>query len=317
LFGCAPGHWQLQRCTACHTSYVDPRPTPQSIARAYQTYFTHTADALPAQPGSTPPARRWGYWAKACVNGYRNARWGMALAPSSAWGRHLIGLVWPMRSLTIALMRHLPPRPPRPGARLLDVGCGNGDFLDRARAAGWQVQGVDFDAQAVASARAKGLDVRVGGLDQLLGQVEAFDCVTCSHVIEHVHDPARWLKDMHTLLRADGRLWLQTPNINSIGHAHFGPDWLALDPPRHLVLFTPASLTALMEQCGFQVRLLPLPMAMAVSVYEDSRSLKAGHARMNPLSWRSFLHAGALFDAVRQSLQTPRAEFITVEAVRR
>ena len=46
-------------------------------------------------------------------------------------------------------------------------------------------------------------------------------------------------------------LWLATPNLDARGHAIFGTDWIRLDPPRHLVLFTRASLAAALEEAGF------------------------------------------------------------------
>lgn len=311
LFGCAPGHWQLFTCTACQTAYVDPRPDQTSMWRAYGTYFTHNDGA------GSPPATGLRGWIKAALNGFRKNRWRMPLTPANASTGYLIGLIGPLRDLIIAHMRNLPGQLPRAGASLLDVGCGNGLYLDLARQAGWQVKGVDFDAQAVASAQARGLDVRAGGLEQVQDLAGSFDRLTCSHVIEHVHDPRQWLQSMHAMLRPGGTLWLQTPNVDALGHQRFGADWLGLDPPRHLSLLNPQTLCQLLQECGFTVRELPLPALMALSVYQDSAAMAKGLPQIGArLSWRSFTQWRWLRDAWRQSRDLSHAEFITVEAVK-
>lgn len=318
LFGCAPGHWQLHTCTACSIAYMDPRPTEASIGRAYASYFTHAE--VGSENGYTADApsihQRLRQWVLAGLNDYRNMRWNTNLKPAKAWGRAAVFVIPPLRSLLIAHMRHLPRRPPYPGARLLDVGCGSGAFLELAQSAGWQVQGVDFDPLAVAVARSRGLNVRCGGLEQIAEQTGTYDFLTCSHVIEHLHDPKGWIKGMHAMLRPNGKLWLQTPNIASLGHRRFGADWRGLEPPRHLILFNPKSLMAVLQSAEFTVRFLPLPMLMAVPVYDASRNLAKGKPHTDGFAWRSLLHIPTLWTALVQSLRTSKAEFITVEATR-
>jgi 2-polyprenyl-3-methyl-5-hydroxy-6-metoxy-1,4-benzoquinol methylase len=311
LFGCAPGHWQLFTCGNCQTAYVDPRPTEGSIGQAYGTYFTHDVGT---EVRSVTGVRAW---IKAALNGFRNNHWGISLTPANAITGRMVGLLGLMRELIIAHMRNLPRQPPRPDACLLDVGCGNGLYLDLARQAGWQVKGVDFDAQAVSSARAKGLDVRVGGLEQVQDLAGSFDRLTCSHVIEHVHEPKRWIESMHGMLRPGGTLWLQTPNVDALGHTRFGPDWLGLDPPRHLCLMNPKTLCDLLQECGFSARMLPLPAMMSLSVYQDSDAMAKGLPQIGArLSWRSFTRWDWLIEAWRQTGDLAHAEFITVEAVK-
>ena len=106
---------------------------------------------------------------------------------------------------------------------MLDVGCGNGDFLVQAQRAGWRALGVDPDPRrrgqlpssrtaARARARSRPSTCAAGSLD----------AVTFAHVIEHLHHPRRALARAHELLRPGGVLWLATPNLSSAGHARFG-----------------------------------------------------------------------------------------------
>ncbi|MDZ4284114.1 MAG: class I SAM-dependent methyltransferase [Hydrogenophaga sp.] len=140
----------------------------------------------------------------------------------------------------------------RPG-RLMDVGCGTGALLMFGRQLGWQAQGLELDPAAVASARRAGLDVQEGGYEVLRHHPQAFDCIACSHVIEHVFDPVDMIRAMHSALKPGGHLLLATPNASSDVHLHFGRFWRGLEAPRHLVLFTPATLISLVREQGFEV----------------------------------------------------------------
>jgi SAM-dependent methyltransferase len=148
-------------------------------------------------------------------------------------------------------MRHLPKLTYR--KRLLDLGCGSGAFLLRARSAGWDVVGVDPDVKAVGSSRKKGLDVRLGGVEIFDRSDEQFDFITLAHTIEHSHNPLEVLRSCYKLLKPGGSIWIDTPNIESLGYQLFGANWLHLDPPRHLVLFTFGSIIRCLHNAGFSM----------------------------------------------------------------
>jgi 2-polyprenyl-3-methyl-5-hydroxy-6-metoxy-1,4-benzoquinol methylase len=244
IFFCAPGEWNMYRCASCRTGYLDPRPTRETIGLAYESYYTHEVARKKSDDelGWLQRARR------GAANSYRNLRYGTDDRPANALGGALLTLLPGQRTMIDTESRHLPK--PRPGARLLDIGCGDGRFLEFARRAGWSVVGVDFDQKAVDAARSLGLDIRLGGVEAI-GAEERFDGVTLSHVIEHVHDPIGLLRACYRLLRPGGWIWLQTPNVDSQGHRLYGANWRGLEPPRHLVLFTPASLGSSLTAAGF------------------------------------------------------------------
>ena len=246
IFFCAPGEWTLHECTGCGSAYLDPRPTPETIHLAYQTYYTHQeTKRLPMQKlhGLSRVQRLM-------ANGYRNWRFGTAFEPASVLGVLVAFLLPGKRAMLDREFRHLPPAPH--GGRLLDVGFGDGGFLENARAAGWDVVGVDPDPAVVANARQRGLNVYQGSLETLDGQDGRFDVITMSHVIEHVHDPRATLQQAYRLLKPGGMLWLETPNIASLGNARFGRHWRGLEPPRHLVIFNWKSLAAMLDMVGFE-----------------------------------------------------------------
>jgi SAM-dependent methyltransferase len=74
-----------------------------------------------------------------------------------------------------------------------------------------------------------------------------------SHVIEHLHDPVATLKACARLLAREGLMYIATPNLDARGHAIFGPHWIGIDAPRHLVLFTWDSLEEAARAAGLTV----------------------------------------------------------------
>ena len=261
---CAPGKWDMHACQNCGSGYLNPRPSAETIGIAYGDYHTHQ-EPSPAPAAELPGFRRF---RRALANGYKNWRFGTALQPSSKIGIAAAFLLPIQRSILDRQYRHLPGRV-QPG-RVLDIGFGDGGFLENALSAGWSVVGTDSDPTVVQQARLRGLDVRLGTIDGVSGP---FDVITMSHVLEHLHDPVSVLRNCYELLRPGGTLWVETPNIDAIGHRRFGAGWRALEPPRHLVLFNRKSLERAMLGAGFtEVRDLPQPSPI-YGMYSMSRAI--------------------------------------------
>jgi 2-polyprenyl-3-methyl-5-hydroxy-6-metoxy-1,4-benzoquinol methylase len=138
------------------------------------------------------------------------------------------------------------------GGKILDVGCGDGRFLSRMHARGWTVDGIDFDAQAIATVKQKyGLHLRHGNLLKAGLEANSFDAVTMSHVVEHLPDPIAFVNEIHRILKPGGRFVATTPNADGLGHKKFGQHWWGLDAPRHLHVFSAASLAEVGRRGGF------------------------------------------------------------------
>jgi SAM-dependent methyltransferase len=267
VFRCAPGQWNLHRCIACGTGYLDPRPNRTTIGLAYSHYFTHETAAGVGQPSRS-------FWRRHRVaqrNAYLNRHHGYQLTPAGAYPLWLGAERRQRFDKHVAFLRY-----PGKGARLLDVGCGNGRFMMQMRALGWEVCGVETDPESAAQAAEAGLDVRVGPVEAAAFGDAEFDAVTLNHVIEHVHDPVGALRVCHRISKPGGTIAISTPNLNSIGHSLFGANWLALDPPRHLVLFTPASLRKALQIAGFRSPPQPGPVLVAAEVFRRSVHIQRG-----------------------------------------
>jgi 2-polyprenyl-3-methyl-5-hydroxy-6-metoxy-1,4-benzoquinol methylase len=305
FFESAPGTWSLHQCGHCESGYLDPRPNSQTIDLAYSRYYTHQCS--PAHKG----LRQIWY---ALRDDYLQAVFGLRSEHTLWPGRWLLRL-FPIgrQGIDTALARNLERRS-GPGGRLLDVGCGNGNFLTFARRAGWLVKGVDNDPIAVATARAQGLDVIEGTLDLLDDESECYDRITISHVLEHVFDPWDLLARCYRLLKPDGVLWLETPNMNSRGRSVFGPYWRGLEPPRHLQLFSRKCLVAKIADLGFADIQDRFSSFATGAMWRESRVImeKAGANRQ--LRHSLF---GQLLAEIRAIFSPDSREFITLVCVKK
>ncbi len=144
----------------------------------------------------------------------------------------------------------------RPGARLLDVGCGKGFFVREALHAGFHAEGLDISTTGVEHAVTKlGLKARVGSLEA--GAPEdlrsACDVITFWATIEHVPDPVRSLRAIRECLKPGGMLLLDT----GLGDAPFEgllmghSQWYSA--PEHLWVFSDQGLRIVLEKAGFEV----------------------------------------------------------------
>lgn len=140
------------------------------------------------------------------------------------------------------------------GRRVLDVGCGRGDTLAWLQRWGADVRGTQVSATAAQFARELvGSDrIFAGELADAAYPAASFDCVTLWHVLEHVPAPLSLLKEIRRILKPGGFVYIEVPNAGGWAARRFGHHWLAYDVPKHLLHFTPRSLTTLAQQAGLE-----------------------------------------------------------------
>lgn len=146
------------------------------------------------------------------------------------------------------------------GARVLDVGCGDGfhlDLLRRHGPPGWDLIGVDTDPRAVEAARRRGLQVELATIEEAMIEPGSVDLALCIQTIEHVADPVALLRAVGRVLKPGGRLYLITDSTDSPDFALAkGRHWGGYHFPRHWYLFNRASMRRLAERSGLQVERL-------------------------------------------------------------
>lgn len=275
LFG-ASGEWNLKKCRDqnCGLLWLDPMPVEEDISKAYHRYYTHQ---------DTETARNtWLHCMyRAVGKAYVTSRYGYE-NESAPFLSRLLGLLpylHPGRRMDFDMSVMCLPASIR--GHLLEIGCGSGLLMQRMRKLGWMVEGVDLDPKAVQQAKTKGLSVFAGEIEARKYRDNSFDAIVMSHVIEHVPNPLVLIQECHRILRPEGRLIVVTPNAESWGHRLYGSDWRGLEPPRHLRIFTTASLADVFTRVKFSsVKSRSIPRAR--DIFLASRSLqRAGEFDMS------------------------------------
>ncbi len=142
------------------------------------------------------------------------------------------------------------------GARLLEIGCGHGDFLLQAAKRGSQVTGLEYSAHACEVARAKlggtgeVIHGEIGDLPAPADPEDGYDVCVMADVIEHVRDPRRFLEQARALLKPGGVLFVATPTLDSWSARVLRNRWMEFKP-EHLWYFKSATLQTLLLRAGF------------------------------------------------------------------
>lgn len=225
ICGCADLHTRFERwsraveeCRACHVRMLNPQPDDATLAGIYTERYFLGAGDADAT-------------------------------------EHITAL---KRATAQRYVSQLAARRPPAGTRLLEVGCGQGEFLVEAQRAGFDVYGVEYAAAAVATARARlgaagsGAErVQVGELAAARFADAAFDVVAFFDVIEHVRDPLAFLREVRRILRPNGCVFVVTPSLDSLSARLMGRHWMEYKL-EHLYYFTKKALAAALQQAGFE-----------------------------------------------------------------
>lgn len=137
---------------------------------------------------------------------------------------------------------------------LLDIGCGAGSFLNLASQTGYSVKGVEISPFAAEYAKRNlRLSVFMGELGDADFTPESFDVITLWHILEHVRDPKVFLKQVNGLMKENGLMAVEVPNIGSPIARIAGTDWELMSPKEHFYFFNPSTIQRYLEESGFSV----------------------------------------------------------------
>lgn len=165
--------------------------------------------------------------------------------------------------------------------KLLDVGCGTGDFLQTALENNWIVSGIEPNEQAREIANKK-TNNSVFETEQLLKlEASSFDVITLWHVLEHLPDLENHIKVFKKLLKTNGTLIIAVPNYKSYDAKHYKQFWAAYDVPRHLWHFNKTSISKLVSKQHMKV--LKVKPMWFDAFYVSMLSEKYKSGKMNPI----------------------------------
>jgi 2-polyprenyl-3-methyl-5-hydroxy-6-metoxy-1,4-benzoquinol methylase len=167
----------------------------------------------------------------------------------------------------------------RPPGRLLEIGASVGLFLEEAARAGWEVTGIEPSRWAAESARARGLSVFNGTLEEFQAPRASFDLIASWDVWEHLEDPLGALRFAYELLKPGGAFVCTTVNLGGLGRKLFRARWPWF-MRMHLHYFTRESLTRMLRGAGFEV----------ISTSTEAKTLRLGYVLQRS---RSFMGPAA------------------------
>ena len=137
--------------------------------------------------------------------------------------------------------------------KMLDIGCGVGDFLHTAEAHGWKCTGVEpsEDAKAIAKTKTKANIINSEDMEKIPDAT--FDLITMWHVLEHVDDLKWQIEQLHRLTKTKGRIVIAVPNYKSYDAQYYKELWAAYDVPRHLSHFNKNVLTKIFKSKNLEL----------------------------------------------------------------
>ncbi len=240
--------FHIEQCQHCSLLVTNPRPAARSIARYY-----HSPE----------------------------------YAPHSGTKQGIINKLYHLvKGLNIAFKcRYVIRSSGLTAGKILDYGCGRGDFLLAMKKRGWKITGMESDTNtaAIASKRCRADILRANQIKEI--ETESFDVVTLWHVLEHVHNLNETIYELKRILKRTGLLFIAVPNHYCLDARHYGTMWAGYDVPRHLYHFNPQAMQIFFQRHGLQclARKALLPDAFYVSMLSEKYKGRALSGVINGL----------------------------------
>jgi 2-polyprenyl-3-methyl-5-hydroxy-6-metoxy-1,4-benzoquinol methylase len=242
--------FQIVKCTTCGFRFTNPRPEPDELGKFYES-----EDYI----------------------SHSNTKKGF------------VNRVYQqVRKYTLLKKLQLISKHKRTG-KILDIGCGTGEFLNTCQLAKWETTGIEPSDNARNQAiNNYGLNVlKESELENLISG--SFDVITMWHVLEHVPELNKRMKDLERLISKGGMILIAVPNPNSFDAKHYKENWAAYDLPRHLYHFTPKDIETLCKNNQLKVKRV-IPMIFdSFYISMLSEKYKTGKTNLIRSTWNGLL----------------------------
>jgi SAM-dependent methyltransferase len=301
---CAPEKPARPICVGCCSTVIDmvESVTAENIAQAWVESNSHGAEskAVRAFLLADLGAEHIEFWlCRSC---------GLEFAePMNSWSpehypaeKHSLGYD---HELALAELSTMPP------SRILEIGCADGQFLERAAEFGHEVTGIDFSEEDVIAARGRGVDAYVGDIEDI-GKVTSgkFNLIALFQVIEHLRDPGKVFSQIQRMAQPGAVVMVGCPSPLRYSRTYNHPERIQRSdfwdyPPQHLLRWTPESLERFLQRFHFQVERIayePLTIPGAAAHLTALRGVRSSwydkrwRRRLTTLGWLARLTADRL-----------------------
>lgn len=173
------------------------------------------------------------------------------------------------------------------GCAVADIGCGDGQFVQKALVAGLDAQGFDFSTSAIAAGVETGLPLRVMSIDDIVTMPQdSYTEIVCFHLLEHLSNPADLFRAASRIGRPNARLWVSVPS-NRRASRFFREHDVLDSPPHHLTRWTAQGLDQLGRLTDWRLNaLIYEPITLKETIWHVTRRLRA-YRLMEPLMTRN------------------------------
>jgi SAM-dependent methyltransferase len=207
--------FSLHTCGSCNLIYTYPIPTDKLLDNIYSGEYWSREKPIGKIKGAV-----------SLVNKFNELRLAATIRP---------------------LLRRLPK-----GASILDVGSGSGQLASYLKKKGYKVEVADIDREIIEEVRdLYGITGYVGDF-HIIDPPHKYDAVVFNNVLEHLKDPAGALVRAARLLKPEGLVFIEVPNIESFQFGLFGKSWFPLRIPEHLFHFSPRSLDNIAQKASLE-----------------------------------------------------------------
>ncbi len=165
---------------------------------------------------------------------------------------------WDLDTISSMLQRTPPQPPPIPlrsiggGVQLLEIGCGTGVFLAKAREHGFDCSGLELSSYAADFVRQMGIPVETKSIEEANFAENTWDVIVMREVIEHLPHPMESIRTIHKWLKPGGVLFMATGNYDCPERKLRGSDWFYFMPEGHLYYFSNRTMTKYLRKAGFR-----------------------------------------------------------------